>query len=101
MAYPTQFPKQCGILELDEEGRVISFEEKPEQPKTNFANSGIHVASAGLFKLLPDHLPADIGYHVLPKLIGRMYGYVTDETILDIGTPESYKLAQTMNLNRD
>lgn len=101
VAYPTKYPERCGILELDEAGRVLSFEEKPAQPKTNLANSGIHVASTKLFSRLPEHIPADIGFHVLPRLVGEMYGYVTDETIIDIGTPESYQLAQTLNLNRN
>jgi NDP-sugar pyrophosphorylase family protein len=31
---------------------------------------------------------------VLPELIGKMAGYVTDEYIQDIGTPELYARAQ-------
>jgi mannose-1-phosphate guanylyltransferase len=60
VAYPTEHPKQCGILELDDNGYVLSFEEKPENPKTNLANSGIHVASSRIFDKLPAHTPADI-----------------------------------------
>lgn len=100
VAYPTAYPERCGILELNEEGRVLSFEEKPSRPKSNLANSGIHVASRRLFDALPDQVPADIGFHVLPELVGEMYGYVTDEIIIDIGTIESYQYAQSLNLNR-
>ncbi len=90
VSYPTNEPTRCGILEMDAEGKVISFEEKPAQPKSNFANSGIHVATPELFNWVPTTLPADIGFHVLPSLVGRMYGYVTEEYIQDIGTPEAY-----------
>lgn len=90
VAYPTPEPTRCGILELSESGRVIAFEEKPAHPKTNYANSGIHVATPELFRWVPESVPADIGFHVLPRLVGKMYGYVTNEFIQDIGTPEAY-----------
>jgi mannose-1-phosphate guanylyltransferase len=96
VAYPTDEPQRCGIIELDDEGRVVSFEEKPAQPKSNFANSGIHVAGPGLYDYLPESVPADLGFHVLPKLVGKMYGYVTDEYIQDIGTPETYDRVQKL-----
>jgi mannose-1-phosphate guanylyltransferase len=96
VAYPTDRPRECGIIELDGNNRVVSFEEKPMRPNSNLANSGIHVASRNLFSEIPDQNPCDVGYHVLPKLVGRMYGYVTEEYIKDIGTPESYRDAQQM-----
>ncbi|MBU0509311.1 nucleotidyltransferase family protein [bacterium] len=94
VAYPTDEPRRCGILELADDGRVVSFEEKPECPRSNSANAGIHVANGKLWEWLPETTPADFGFHVLPRLVGRMYGYVTDEYIQDIGTPESYVRAQ-------
>jgi mannose-1-phosphate guanylyltransferase len=90
LAYPTDEPQRCGILELDKNDKVISFEEKPKFPRSNFANAGIHVASRELIDFIPEKLPADLGFHVLPNLVGKMYGYVTDEYIQDIGTPEAY-----------
>lgn len=90
VAYPTDQPQRCGILELAPDGRVTSFEEKPAQPRTNFANSGIHVATRELFRWVPELAPSDIGFHVLPRLVGTMYGYVTNEYIQDIGTPDAY-----------
>ncbi len=94
LAYRTQEPTRCGILEFDETQRVVSFEEKPARPRSNFANAGIHAAGPGLFEFLPEFAPADIGFHVLPKLVGHAFGYVTEEYILDIGTPENYARAQ-------
>lgn len=96
IAYRTPEPTRCGIVELDDDGRVLSFEEKPTNPKSNFANSGIHVAGSELRDFLPAAVPADLGYHVLPRLAGRMYGYVTDEYIQDIGSPEAYARAQEL-----
>jgi mannose-1-phosphate guanylyltransferase len=98
VAYPTDRPSECGILDLAPDGRVVSFEEKPAVPRSKLANSGIHVAGLELFDYLPATTPADIGFHVLPKLVGKMYGYATNETIIDIGTPEKYEAAQRLAL---
>jgi len=94
LAYLTDQPERCGILELAGDGRVLSFEEKPAHPRSNFANAGIHVANTALREHLPQKTPADLGFDVLPRLIGRMHAYVTDEYIQDIGTPETYAAAQ-------
>jgi hypothetical protein len=39
-------------------------------------------------------MPADIGFHVLPKLVGHQRAYVSNESLIDIGTLEKYKTAQ-------
>lgn len=41
-AYHVNDPERYGVVEFDEEGNVISIEEKPKQPKSNFAVPGIY-----------------------------------------------------------
>jgi glucose-1-phosphate thymidylyltransferase len=41
--YPVHDPERYGIVELDDEGAVLSLEEKPEQPRTNLAVPGLYV----------------------------------------------------------
>ena len=36
-------PRACGIAELDGEGRIVSFVEKPERPTSDLANAGLYV----------------------------------------------------------
>ncbi len=63
-------------------------------PSSNLAFSGIMVGSPALLDFVPRQIPADIGFHVLPTLAGRMAAYRISSYLLDIGTPENYNAAQ-------
>src|ERR1700726_4547512 len=42
-AYQVRDPQRYGVVEFDADGRAISLEEKPKQPKTHFAVPGLYV----------------------------------------------------------
>jgi len=86
-------PRHCGIVTLDSEQRVVTFEEKPAQPKSDLANAGVFIARRELLNFLPSSGFSDFGKDILPKLVGRMLGYVLNGYLLDIGTPENYQRA--------
>jgi len=90
-------PRECGIVELEKDQKIINFTEKPENPAGDLANGGIYMAAQAVFDYFPepgapDHV-LDFGHHVLPRLRGRMYGHVIEEYLRDIGTLESYQTA--------
>ena len=93
--FHTNLPKQCGIAELDSSSRITAFTEKPEHPKSNLANAGIYIARHEIFNYLPECEVLDFGKDVLPKLIGKMYGWHDRNYLIDIGTHENYQKAQT------
>lgn len=41
-AYRVRNPRRYGVVQFDEDGRALSLEEKPEQPKSNYAVPGIY-----------------------------------------------------------
>jgi mannose-1-phosphate guanylyltransferase len=87
--FHTASPSEAGIVEMDPTGRIISFEEKPAQPRSDLAHAGVCLARAALLEELPAR-PAgvlDFGMHVFPALLGRMHGHVIHEFHRDIGTP--------------
>lgn len=87
-------PRRCGIAELDEEGRIVGFVEKPERPASDLANAGVYVIDAGLYRELADRRTFDIAFDLLPTLVGRMRGFVHPGYHRDIGTPESLVRAE-------
>jgi len=87
-------PTRCGIVTVDPGNIVREFVEKPATPTSNLAFSGIMVGSPALLDFVPRQIPADIGFHVLPTLAGRMAAYRISSFLLDIGTPENYNAAQ-------
>ena len=54
---PMKEASRFGIMNTDEEGRIIEFEEKPEHPKSNLASMGIYIFN---WKLLRKKLIADM-----------------------------------------
>ncbi len=87
-------PRECGIVELDEDSTVVSFAEKPENPVSDTAFAGIMLSTRALAGFFPDKDIFDLGYDVLPRLAGRAAGYITGDYLLDIGTREKLHRAE-------
>ena len=99
--FKTNNPSECGIVEV-ENGIVKSFVEKPKNPKPNLAAAGIYIMNKDLFSFLSledrSKKPLDLGFDLFPKLISQMKIYEIKENILDIGTIESYNIAQELQI---
>jgi mannose-1-phosphate guanylyltransferase len=92
--YEVTDPARCGIVEVDQQGTVRSFVEKPQEPKSNLAFTGIMVVGQEIFQSIPEERPTDIGFDLLPKLVGRMAAMKIGGYLRDIGTMENYEAAQ-------
>jgi glucose-1-phosphate adenylyltransferase len=88
-----------GIMNTDtSDGRIIEFEEKPAQPKSNLASMGIYIFSRDLLdKYLKEDAEEegsehDFGKNIIPKMLNdnrRMYSYAFEGYWKDVGTIES------------
>jgi mannose-1-phosphate guanylyltransferase len=93
--YKVSDPSRCGIVQIDARSMVRDFVEKPNKPAGNLAFAGLLLAAPALLDVIPGTVPADLGFHVLPRLIGHMAAYRIPEFLMDIGTLETYRAAQT------
>jgi len=50
-AYHVTDPERYGVVEFDREGRAISLEEKPKQPRSNFAVPGVYIYGNQVVKI--------------------------------------------------
>lgn len=87
-------PHECGIVILDDSSTIISFEEKPEHPESDLAFSGIMVSNHKLIEYFPQRNCFDLGYDVLPEIVNHAAGYILNEYLIDIGTPEKLQKAE-------
>lgn len=87
-------PRACGIAELDAEGRIIGFVEKPEHPKSDLANAGVYVLTADAYREIAAMEAFDLGFDVLPRFVGRMRGWIFDGYHLDIGNQTALEKAR-------
>jgi mannose-1-phosphate guanylyltransferase len=87
-------PAECGIVEVAD-GRVVDFVEKPEMPPSDLANAGMYAFHPRVLDEIPEPLPRDIGFDVLPRLVGRARVVeLGDCYFLDVGTPAALKRAR-------
>lgn len=60
-AYHVHDPERYGVVEFDDEGKVISIEEKPKQPKSNYAVPGIYFYDNEVVSIANNIKPSDRG----------------------------------------
>ncbi len=99
--YRVPRPWECGIVEMDDDGRIRRFVEKPPRDHMfgDLANAGIYVMEPYLATNIPPDTFFDFGHDLFPKLLAQgtpIYGYPIgdDVYLLDIGGLDRYEQAQ-------
>ena len=92
--YQVPDPSRCGIVSFDQQMVIQEFVEKPSQPRSRWAFSGVMIGTPTLIDHIPSRCPVDLGFDVLPRLNGQMLAYPISDYLLDIGTLDNYRKAQ-------
>ena len=58
---PVADPHRFGVMEIDSTGRVLTIEEKPQQPRSNFAQVGLYVYDKRVFDIIKTLKPSGRG----------------------------------------
>jgi mannose-1-phosphate guanylyltransferase len=87
-------PSACGIVELNGDALVEGFVEKPIDPVGDLANAGMYAFHPSVLDQVQGPPPNDIGYDLLPKLVGRARAIAVEGYFRDIGTADAYRQAR-------
>lgn len=95
--HPNDHPYDSDIVELDGEGRVVKFANKPHPDgfvSKNVVNAALFIFSPSILEQIEVGVKSHIEKNVLPRCLEAgmaLYGYVSFEYIKDMGTPDRYE----------
>ena len=96
LAFKTDDPSSCGILELDALGLVVGFHEKVQDPPGNLANGAVYIFEPEIFDFLRGlgKPVIDLSTEVLPAYKKRILAVTTRGYHRDIGNMTSLAHAE-------
>jgi glucose-1-phosphate adenylyltransferase len=113
---PREQAHRFGVLDLDRDGRVVDFQEKPAKPRSPWVSMGVYVFNKDVLVEqlqadadLGDGSAHDFGRDIIPRMFQthRVFGYQYQSYWRDVGTVEAYHsahmdlLAANPSLNLD
>jgi glucose-1-phosphate thymidylyltransferase len=78
--YYVHDPERFGVVEFDDSGKVLSIEEKPKEPKSNYAITGLYIFPAGVSERARQVIPSARGELEITSL----YEMYLNDGLLDV-----------------
>lgn len=95
--HPNDHPYDSDIVDLDADGKVRCFYNKPHEDgfiSRNIVNAALFIFKPSILDKIEVGVKSHIEKHVLPRCLEagmNLYGYVSPEYIKDMGTPDRYE----------
>jgi|MudIll2142460700_1097286.scaffolds.fasta_scaffold01436_2 NDP-sugar pyrophosphorylase family protein len=85
-----------GRVKVDAEQRILSFEDKTPGEAGEYVNAGMYLFNRGLFYSIQKNGAISLEKELLPIFLEKgVYGHITHGKFMDIGVPETYRMAKT------
>ncbi|MDO5132286.1 MAG: sugar phosphate nucleotidyltransferase [Eubacteriales bacterium] len=89
-------PREFGVVEYDADGRILSLESKPRNPRSNYAVTGLFFFDETMFETIERTKPSEDGSVNFAEMLrqylreGRLHSEILDDGVqwFDTGTPE-------------
>jgi mannose-1-phosphate guanylyltransferase len=96
LAFHTDAPQNCGILDVGTDGVVVGFHEKVKNPPGNLANGAVYILEPEIVAFIRSlgRSVVDFSTDVIPHFVGRIFAVEAKGYHRDIGTEESLRLAE-------
>lgn len=99
--HPSEHPYDSDMIEINNTQQITAFlgKPKPGQDFKNLGNAGVYCFEPSIFNYLSDG-KSMLDKEVIPVVIKKgekLYAYITDEPVFDIGTPDRLGKVRTKN----
>jgi NDP-sugar pyrophosphorylase family protein len=85
----------CGLVLLDDQNKIVGFEEKKQKQPCGYVNAGIYFFQKEILGFVPANTNYSLERDLFPKMASQdSYAFVTDQELIDIGTPKRLGLAK-------
>ena len=98
--YPVSDPERYGVVEFDENGNVLSIEEKPKNPKSNYAVPGIYFYNNDVVEIAKNLKPSARGEYEITD-VNKVYLQRKDLKMKRIGVGNAWMDAGTFQSLND
>lgn len=91
----TKATASYGLVNISDQNKILSFDEKQTSIKSGWINTGNYIFSKSILDEIPPNINYSLENQLFPMLVSNnlLIGYRINNQLIDIGTPERYKKA--------
>ena len=103
LVHRTTHPEDSDLVVLDDNGKIKALHRKPHKNPVNsdISKSSIYVVEKSVIELMPDGIYDFVDFVEKTANKGNVYGYMTDDFVTDVGTPERYEKVKKLVADND